>query len=90
MMGIIYCHKNKINGKCYVGQTRKSLEERIGPNPELSYQNNKEFSSDIIEYGWNSFESLVLETVENRLLNERETFWMHKMKQEGLYVKLVN
>lgn len=84
MMGIIYCHKNKINGKCYVGQTRKSLEERIGPNPELSYQNNKEFSSEIIEYGWDSFESLVLETVDNRLLNERETFWMHKMKQEGV------
>lgn len=84
MMGIIYCHKNKINGKCYVGQTRKSLEKRIGPNPELSYRNNKEFSSDIIEYGWDNFETSILETVDNSLLNERETFWMNKMKQEGI------
>lgn len=83
-MGIIYCHKNKINGKCYVGQTRKTLEERVGPNPELSYQNNKAFSSDIIKHGWDNFESSILETVDNSILNERETFWMHKMKQEGV------
>mgnify|MGYP000861289396 CR=1 FL=1 len=83
-MGIIYCHKNKINGKCYVGQTRKTLEKRVGPNPASSYQNNKIFSSDITEYGWGNFESSILETVDDSILNERETFWMHKMKQEGI------
>ena len=73
-MGIIYCHKNKINGKCYVGQTRKSLEKRIGPNQELSYRNNKDFSSDMIEYGWDNFETSILETVDIAYLTSEKRF----------------
>ena len=29
MTGTIYKHTNKINGKAYVGQTTKSMEERL-------------------------------------------------------------
>lgn len=36
--GIIYLLKNKINGKCYVGQTIKTLEERIYRH---KYKSNK-------------------------------------------------
>lgn len=88
-MGIIYCHKNKITGKCYVGQTRYTLEGRIGTRPELSYQNNKSFSSDIVKYGWDNFESFVLENVDdNNTLNDRETYWINKIKEENaLYNK---
>lgn len=50
-MSIIYCHKNKITGKCYVGHTFKSLEERVSHNPYKAYSGNKEFSDDILKYG---------------------------------------
>lgn len=81
-MGIIYCHKNKITGKCYVGQTRRTLEQRIGIIPEKSYSNNKKFSQDIIKYGWQNFESSILETVDDdSTLNDRETYWINRIKE---------
>ena len=84
-MGIIYCHRNKINGKCYVGQTRNTLEGRVGTKPELSYQNNKSFSSDIIKFGWDNFESSILENVYNdSALNDRETYWISELKKKDV------
>lgn len=83
-MGIIYCHKNKINGKCYIGQTSKDLAFRVGDKPQSAYSNNKDFVLDIENFGWQNFESLILENVDNDMLNERETFWINKMKQEGV------
>lgn len=81
-MGIIYCHKNKITGKCYIGQTRRTLEQRIGIIPEKSYSNNKKFSQDIIKYGWQNFESSILETVDDdSILNDRETYWINRIKE---------
>ena len=81
-MGIIYCHKNKITGKCYVGQTHRTLEQRIGIIPEKSYSNNKKFSQDIIKYGQQNFESSILETVDDdSTLNDRETYWINRIKE---------
>lgn len=88
-MNIIYCHRNKINKKCYIGQTTRSVKERVGTNPSKSYCNNPEFSKDIIKYGWENFETTLLETVEdNTALNDRETYWINSFKQEG--IKLYN
>lgn len=87
-MGIIYCHKNKITGKCYVGHTFKSIEERVGYKPEQAYSGNREFSTDILKYGWNNFESSVLEVVDNDSATERETFWINKIAEtHGIYNK---
>lgn len=81
-MGIIYCHKNTITGKCYIGQTRRTLEQRIGISPEKSYSNNKKFSQDIIKYGWQNFESSILENVDDdTILNNRETYWINRIKE---------
>lgn len=83
-MGIIYCHKNKVNGKCYIGQTSKDLAFRVGKEPSSAYSNNKDFASDIKKYSWENFESLILEEVNNDILNERETYWINRMRQEGI------
>lgn len=84
-MSVIYCHKNKINRKCYIGQTTRSVQERVGTKPSNSYCNNPKFSSDIITYGWENFETTVLETVEDdTILNDRETYWINTFKQEGI------
>ena len=88
-MGIIYCHKNKINRKCYIGQTSKTIQERVGNNPSKSYKNNHEFSSDIIKYGWENFETNILEVVDDdNDLNSRETYWINRIKEtNGIYNK---
>lgn len=88
MMGVIYCHKNKITGKCYVGQTKHTLDERVSKNPLRSYKHNKQLVDDITTYGWDSFESLVLEAVDDSLLDEKETYWITELsKTVELYNK---
>lgn len=81
-MSVVYCHRNKITGKCYIGQTHKTLENRVGTKPEVSYRNNKAFSSDIVKYRWENFETIVLEVIEdNTILNDRETYWINEIKK---------
>lgn len=88
VVGIVYCHRNKVTGKCYVGQTKHTLEERVSKNPWRSYRHNKKLADDIATYGWDSFESHVLETVEDSLLDERETYWINELsKTTELYNK---
>lgn len=87
-MGIIYCHKNKVSGRCYVGQTKHTLDERISRNPLHSYRHNKQLINDISTYGWDAFESCVLETVDDSLLDEKETYWITELsKTTELYNK---
>ena len=72
----IYMHKNKINGKIYVGQTFQD-------NPNARWQNGHgyikqpKFFSDIIKYGWINFEHIILEeNLTQQEANERENFWI--------------
>ena len=45
-------------------------------------------TDDIIAYGWDSFESCVLEAVDDALLDERETYWINELsKTSELYNK---
>ena len=56
----IYIHKNKTNGKIYVGQTGvKWLSSRWRKGE--AYYKNPEFYSDILKYGWDNFEHIILE-----------------------------
>lgn len=56
----IYMHKNKTNGKIYVGLTSQDVEQRWhGGN---HYEHNAYFSSAIEKYGWDGFEHIVLLT----------------------------
>lgn len=60
-MYCIYLHRNKINNKVYIGQTK------FGDNPNKRWQNgngykeNISFYYDIQKYGWNNFEHIILE-----------------------------
>lgn len=55
---LIYIHKNKINGKQYVGMTCQSVEQRWrnGKN----YKSCTAFNRAIEKYGWESFEHIIL------------------------------
>ena len=57
---IFYVHRNKINGKCYVGATtQKSIARRWRHGK--AYRFNKEFNDDIEKYGEDAFEHIELE-----------------------------
>jgi group I intron endonuclease len=59
---IVYISENKINGKCYVGQTRVNLPNRKSQHKFHSIHNtsNSLFHKAIKEYGWENFEWRVL------------------------------
>lgn len=65
MIGIIYEHRNKINGKRYVGQTIQTLEAR----KKEGYFNTK-FANALNKYGWDNFETGVLWELESDNKND--------------------
>lgn len=77
--GIIYAHRNKINGKYYIGQT-------VQKNPSWRWNHGKGYSKNqpkfwgaIQKYGWENFEHLILEEdIPEDLLDEKETYWIKK------------
>ena len=52
----IYMHKNKINGKVYIGQSC-NINVRWHPS---SYQSSSYFFNAIQKYGWENFEHIIL------------------------------
>ena len=72
---IIYKAHNKVNGKIYVGQTKKNVEQRILEH--LKYTKNTYFSNALRKYGLQSFEISVIDVSENvEILNEKEKYWI--------------
>lgn len=72
----IYLHKNKINGKVYIGQTSETdLNRRFRGGS--GYKSSPHFYQAIKQYGWENFEHIILE---NNLNSEeadiRERFWI--------------
>ena len=64
--GKLYIHKNKINGKCYVGKTTMKPERRCGPNGS-SYVTCTQFYNAIKKYGWENFEHIILPAIYNSI-----------------------
>ena len=59
----IYCHRNKINNKAYIGQTGQIPYTRRWQGHGVSgspYKKCPHFQNAIIKYGWNNFEHFVL------------------------------
>ena len=74
----VYMHENKINRKKYVGCTIQNPEHRWANGKGYS---NKFFNEDIIKYGWDNFEHIILET---GLCRE------DAMKKEEFYIQKYN
>ena len=83
---IIYLHRNKINNKCYVGQTCQKPSQRWGSHGQ-NYKEQSYFYKAIQKYGWDNFEHIILEeNIPAHLVDERECFWggyYHALAPEG-------
>lgn len=55
----VYVHKNKINGKMYVGITHHADPNKRWLNGK-GYFRNKHFFDAIQKYGWNNFEHIIV------------------------------
>lgn len=81
MLGKIYKITNKINGKIYIGQTTKTLEERFqkhcwGTTIKDKYHLNMAIKKAIKKYGKENFTIELIEEVELDKLDEREVYWI--------------
>lgn len=87
-MYTVYQHKNKINGKIYIGITMQKPEIRWGKNGN-NYKSSPHFYSAIQKYGWDNFEHNILFTgltKEEACLKEQELIkYFNSMNREFGY-----
>lgn len=89
--GIIYLVRNTKNGRCYVGQTIKTFNQRYcgeGNGVKRMIGNtNKELEDDIKKYGISNFKVTLLEKwIEDiDILNEKEDYYieLYKCRAKG-------
>lgn len=78
IQGYIYVITNKINGKQYVGQTIRNIEERFYEHC-YDKRSTSAIHKAIEKYGINNFSLEKLETVDITLLDSREQYWIQKL-----------
>ena len=79
-MGYIYKVTNNINGKMYIGQTRRTIEQRWKQHIYDSFNNSLDtsaFHCAIRKYGIEAFKIEQVEECDNEQLNNRETYWIN-------------
>ena len=79
-MSKIYKITNNQNGKIYIGQTSKTLEERLESHFYSSiYERQHKFYSDILNYGRNAFSIELIEECPDEMANIVESYWIYKL-----------
>lgn len=76
MIYTIYLHKNKTNGKCYVGQTRQSTYKRWQKGK--GYKHSTKFYNAILKYGWDNFEHIILCKCNGDEVDQKEKYYIQK------------
>ena len=80
---LIYLCKNKINNKLYVGQTARTLNERIEEHKRKSLYTEPKtnFHKAILKYGFDNFEWNIVSFCEDKKeMNELEMFIISEIK----------
>jgi group I intron endonuclease len=76
-MGIIYEIINLINSKSYIGQTRRTLNERINHHKNEKVKNTPLYNA-IRKYGWENFSIQIIDKCEISKLNDKEIYWIEE------------
>lgn len=81
-MGIIYKATNTSNSKCYIGKTKSNLEFRKEQHFKDSFVKKSKliFHCAIRKYGIESFVWEILEECDDKILNEREIYYIDYYK----------
>ena len=80
MIGI-YKITNKINGKSYIGQSN-NIKRRFKEHKRIAKETNKSLKQAYKKYGAENFEYTILEKCELERLDEREIYYIKKLKPE--------
>ena len=76
-MSCIYKITNKINNKVYIGQTKKTIEERFQEHLKKAKIHTNRYLYDAMnKYGYNNFQVSKIEECDNTKLDEREIYWI--------------
>ena len=74
---LIYKHTNKVNGKCYIGQTCEVNNPASRWRSGTGYARQPKFYRAIKKYGWEMFEHSILEYCQSQAqANFRECYWI--------------
>lgn len=78
MSHLIYKHTNLVNGKIYIGQTSKTMEERW--KQHLASKTFTKFSKALRKYGPDNWNHEILEynIATQELADEKEIYWIKK------------
>ena len=78
-MAYIYKITNKINNKCYIGKTLKTIEERWKEHCKDYLRRSEEkrpLYSAMKKYGIENFKVEEIEQCSENIVNEREKYWI--------------
>ncbi len=84
-MGFIYVIKNSINDKCYIGQTRNSIEHRWNEHKKQANTRNQALYLAMKKYDIKNFYVNEIEEISNELLDEQEKFWIKELNTISPY-----
>jgi len=75
----VYMHKNKINGKVYIGATSMKPETRW--NKGKGYVKSTKFYADIVKYGWDNFEhTIIIDNLDQEQSQVLERYYISKYR----------
>lgn len=75
---IVYKHTNKLNGKCYIGQT-SSGDVKYRWRGGKGYVSQRKFYNAILKYGWDGFIHDILDVVDTQEeANNLERYYIEK------------
>lgn len=74
----IYKLENKINGKCYIGKSKKPNKRLIQHKRLVGKKRHKLYDA-INHYGWDNFEFSIIDETESKNINELEIHYIKKL-----------
>lgn len=80
---VVYCLRNRINGKMYVGHTSRSVFDRWGKDGK-EYKGQGSIGYEISKHGWHNFDKQILvDGLDKKTAVEVEEFTMVFLKSRG-------
>jgi group I intron endonuclease len=83
-VNLIYLITNKINDKKYIGQTRTSINKRWSKHKTDSKFVDRPLYRAIRKYGIENFTISIIESVDESVVDDRETYWIDYYKSSVL------